>query len=197
MPPDDWSPADKTLCVFFETTAFALGWIGVEHLFSGEPLFIGIGILVLSALVSYTGFKWHSLRQKIPVRYHRGIYITAVASIVLITAASVYRHYRIKKTVASTPTHTTPIAVNPQTTPATATTKPPVLPKHEKVSAAQKLPMQLIPKSCENGRIGIVGSAHGVNNFDGVTTVGADCGIIAPGTQNNFKNVETIAPPKK
>ena len=57
--------------------------------------------------------------------------------------------------------------------------------------ASQKQKSSPIPDVCH--QIGIVGGT-GTNSFDGVKTENADCGIIAPGKQNIFKNTETTGP---
>jgi len=100
---ESFSPAEKAVFVFLESVAFALAWGGIDRLLVGTSLFIVIPIFAASILISYSGFAWPKVKQKISGSFTRWIEriatsfrfkVTAVlvVSLVAVTYLSIFMH---------------------------------------------------------------------------------------------------------
>ena len=100
---ESFSPAEKAVFVFLESVAFALAWGGIDRLLVGASLLIVIPIFAASILISYSGFKWPQLKQKISGGFTRWIERLALSfrvrvgailvfSLIAVTYLSVFMH---------------------------------------------------------------------------------------------------------
>lgn len=113
MPDDSLPPGDKTVLVFFETIAFALGWNGIDRLLTQGTRLSAIPIMVASVATSYVGFRWPQIKTKIGGRFasvaeritadrlFRSLIYTVMTVVVAATlGTAIYRHRKHLPTAA-------------------------------------------------------------------------------------------------
>src|SRR6266498_2207207 len=106
MPDESLSPGDKTVVAVFEIIAFALGWNGVDKTLSGS--WVGVAELCACATVSYSGFKWPSIKPTLAPkvqlwihRYRVWVLMLVIAATCLLIAVWVRRYYLDYWTIAA------------------------------------------------------------------------------------------------